>query len=355
MAQSKDTCTVLDLVVQPAFCVKKGIITAANPAALGCMVRPGDSVDHLLYTGQAEYAEFTGGCLYLMLKIAGQLRGASVTKTDDGDVFLLEQENNQTELQAMALAATELRKPLSAVMTIADDLIRNADQQQRAQFSKLTRGLYQMLRISYNMSDAGHYSAALPPTELQNITAVFSEIFSSAEGLVRQASLSLKFTNLSQDVFCLADKEKLERAILNMLSNAIKFTPAGGIIEAKLTKKGNLLVLSVQDNGEGIGEGIQGSIYHRYRRPPGIEDGRFGIGLGMVLIRAVAAQHGGTLLLDQPGDRGTRITMTLAIRQRRDGNVSSPIFQVDYTGGRDHKLIELADCLPAALYDPKSE
>lgn len=351
MAQSKDTYTVLDLVVQPAFCVNGGIITAANPAALGCMVQPGVPIAPLLHTGGAEYEEFTGGCLYLSVIIEGKTWGASVTKTEDGDIFLLEQAQNQAELQAMALAATELREPLSAVMTIADDLLASAEESQKETLSRLTRNLYQMLRISYNMSDAGYYSVCTAPNQLQNITAVLGDAFSHARELVAAAGVTLHFSNLSQDLFCLVDKEKLERAVLNILSNAVKFTPAGGTIDAKLTRKGNLLSLSVHDSGEGVAEGVQGSLFHRYRRQPGIEDGRFGIGLGMVLIRGVATQHGGTVLLDRPDGRGTRITMTLAIRQRTDSGVSSPVFRVDYAGGRDHALIELSDCLPPALYE----
>ena len=71
------------------------------------------------------------------------------------------------------------------------------------------------------------------------------------------------------------------------------------------------------------------------------------------LIRRTAAQHGGTILLEHPEDCGTRITMTLAIRQNTETIVSSPTFRLDYAGGRDRRLLEYADSLPAKLYDAK--
>ena len=78
-----------------------------------------------------------------------------------------------------------------------------------------------------------------------------------------------------------------------------------------------------------------------------------GIGLGMVLIRSAAAAHGGTVLVRRMPDGGTSITMTLAIRKKTDSTLTSPILHMDYAGGFDHALMELADVLPARLYAPE--
>ena len=150
----------------------------------------------------------------------------------------------------------------------------------------------------------------------------------------------------------LSDTQKLERMVFNILSNAIKFTPAGGNITAKLTRRGTRMYLSVCDTGSGIAENLRSSMFTRYNREPGLEDGRCGIGLGMVLIRSTAALHGGTVLVDRPDDCGTRITVSMAIRQG-DNALRSPRLRIDYAGERDHGLIELSDVLPAELYDPE--
>ena len=355
MAQSNDIYGMLDLMDRPGFCVQDQKIVKVNSAAALHMLTPGEDITNLLHTGHAEYGEFAGGCLYLTLKMADQIWGASVTRMGDTDIFLLEQEEDQTELQAMALAALELREPLTSVMTIADDLLPAAAAQVSPEavekVSRLNRGLYQMLRIVFNMSDASRYASAATPTETSNVCALLEDVFSSAGERIAQAGLTFHFTNYPQPVFCLADKEKLERAVLNILSNAIKFTPAGGSIDAKLTKKGNLLVLSVQDSGNGVSESLKGKVFNRFRRIPTIEDSRFGIGLGMVLIRSAAAQHGGTVLVDQPEGQGVRVTMTMAIRETKQTTVRSPMIRVDYAGGRDHQLIELSDSLPATAFD----
>lgn len=111
-----------------------------------------------------------------------------------------------------------------------------------------------------------------------------------------------------------------------------------------------MLYLSVQDSGEGMRPEVQGSIHARFRRKPGLEDSRFGIGLGMVMIRSAAAAHGGTVLIDHPEGCGTRLTMSIAIRQNTDNVVRSNVLRVDYAGERDHPLLELSEVLPVELY-----
>ena len=358
MDRELDAMGMLDLMVSPGFCVKDNRIIACNAAAESLLFSPGMDISPLLTTGRQEYAEFSGGCLYLTLSVSGCSWGFSVHRRGELDVFRLEEDADRAEFQSMALAARELREPLAGVMTTAERLFPMSaldnDPFLREQAARLNRGLYQMLRILGNMSDAGSYGAPqAADMETLNVQSVFQEIFDQVQSLVTHAGLTLRFENLPQRLFCLADREKLERAVLNIISNALKFTPAGGTIEARLTRQGNQLRLTVRDTGEGIPDSIRGSVHSRYRRQSGIEDSRFGIGLGMVLIRSAAAIHGGTVLIDQPEGCGTRITMTMQIRQNTSGDVRSPRLRIDYAGERDHSLVELSDILPAALYDRK--
>ena len=80
MEQLCDTIQMLDLIVQPALCVKGGRIIKLNQAAQHLLLSPDGDINSLLLTGKEEYAAFEGGCLYLTMKIAGQSFGASVTR-----------------------------------------------------------------------------------------------------------------------------------------------------------------------------------------------------------------------------------------------------------------------------------
>ena len=359
MEQTEELYTLLNLMDRPAFYVKDGTVSCTNSAARQLLVRDGDLILPLLQTGIQEYEDFRDGCLYLTLSLSGGSRGASVTRTTAGDLFVLEQEDVQTDLQAMALAAQELRQPLTSILAVADRLFplagADSDPNTLEQAARINRGLFQMLRIVGNMSDAYRYSLETGANqETRDVGAIIEEIFKNAAPLIAHAQITLRYTGLEESILCLADEEKLERAVNNILSNAVKFTPAGGTIDARMTRKGHMLYLTVQDSGEGISEPVKGNLYTRFQRAPGIEDSRFGIGLGAVLIRAAATCHGGTVLMEQAPGQGYRITMTLAIRQNKDGTLRSPRFRTDYAGERDHRLIELSEVLPPALYSKNS-
>lgn len=342
---------VLGLLDRPAFCVQNGIIIETNAAATGRMIETGTPIANILKTGLEEYNAFSQGCLFLSLSVADQTLGASVRKMKDYDIFRIEQEDDNRELQAMALAAQELRRPLSSVMVTADRLFPLEGTDSDGNAARLNRGLLQMLRVIGNMSDAIRYTTATAEHQtLQDLTAVIGEVFRKASALSQQAGITLEYEDYPESVWSLADAEKLERAILNIISNAQKFT-GEGIIRAKLTRRGNKLYLTVQNSCADGHMPNCADFFSRYTREAAIEDGRFGIGLGMVLIRSAAALHGGTVLVDQPDGSGLRVTMTLSIRQG-DVQLRSPIRKIDYSGGHDQALVELSETLPASLYTP---
>lgn len=353
MEQFQTVSGMLDLMQRPAFCVQNQTIVKVNTAAAPFLIETGADVKSLIHIGAEEYTEFGGGCLYLTLSISGHIHGASVVRVEDLDIFTIEQEDADPRMQALALAARELREPLSNVMTMTDQLfpaLETDDCKMQDQISRINRGLFQMLRILGNMSDAEHYTTDTGVRqEIRDICAVMAEIFNRGTALAAHAGVALHYTGYPESVYTLADAQKLERMVLNILSNALKFTPAGGSITAKLTRRGTRMYLSVTDSGRGIAENLQGNLFTRYCREAAVEDSRYGLGLGMVLIRSTATVHGGTVLVDHPDGAGTRITVSFAIRQG-DATVRSPRMRIDYAGERDHGLIELSDVLPAHLY-----
>lgn len=354
MNQITDAMDMVEHLRQPAFCVQDGTIVKVNAAASGRMIQPGTPVEQLLKTGTEEYRDFTDGCLFLSLNVCDQELGFSVSRKNGFDLFQLEQDAEGCELQALALAARELREPLASIMISADHLFP-ADSDDPAaitQISRINQGLFQMLRLISNMSDAGRYAASGSVSmEVKNISALFDEIVTKAAALVEHAGIQLEYSGIPEPVYGLVNPELLERAVLNIISNALKFTPSGGFIRAKAQRRGNKLYLSILDSGSGIPESARNNLFSRHTREPGLEDGRFGIGLGFVIIRSAAQQHGGTVLVDHPADSGTRVTMTLAIRSGNADQVRSPILRVDYAGERDHGLLELSDVLPSELYN----
>lgn len=353
MEERKDMLGMLDMMIRPGFCVKEKKIIRVNQAASGLGLAPGMAIEALMQTGQEEYRDLRQGTLFLTLRLTGGSCGATVSRLEDMDVFLLEQEADDQELRTMALAARELREPLSNVMVTAERLFPmtalGEDPQLQDQVARLNKGLYQILRVLGNMSDANRMAGACRQ-EMRELGSFFGELFARAREVLAYTGLTIRYQGPDAPVYGLVSAEQIERAVLNILSNALKFTPRGGTIDVSLSRRGHFLRLSVWDSGPGIADDLRGTVFSRYLRQPALEDSRYGIGLGMVLIRRAAANHGGTVLLDQPEGKGTRVTMTIDLRRKPDPNLRSQILTVDYTGERDHWLVELADSLPPEAF-----
>lgn len=345
MEKNKELRDWLNLLIRPGFYVEEGRITQVNAAAQGLLLEPGMDIAPLITSGLESYQNFQTGCLYVQLNLSDTTFQGCVTKDGSADVFTLESDNGDTALQALSLAARELRSPLSAVM----HGVQAMREENNPQAAALNRGLYQLLRLVGNMSDAVRWPGNAR-METADLTAFFDELFEKTAVFAQAAGIRLEYQGLSKPLLCLADRDLLERAVLNLLSNAFKFTPKGGIVRVTLFTGGTSLRLSVWDNGPGIAQEIQGNLFSRYLRQPGIEDSRFGLGLGMVLVRSAAAAHGGAVLIDQPEGWGTRVTLTIALRRETAGVLRSPTMRIDYAGERDHALTELSDCLPISLY-----
>jgi len=343
----------LELIDRPAFCVTDGVVVASNAAAQSRTISVGTDIHNVVTDHFDTYNNFNG-CLFLTISVGGIPCKASVNRTKDCDVFVLEQNSDEDQLQTLALAAQQLRIPLSNIMTVTDRLLnqlKDTGIETQQQAGQIQHGLFQLLRIISNMADSGSYQGnTLSGMEMTNITGLFREIIEKAQVISENAGVQLTYAEPQTVVLCLANPEKLERAVYNILSNALKFSPAGSTVEAKLSLVGKQISFTVCNP---CTEPVQEcAFWNRYRREPTIEDNRRGLGLGMTLIGAVATAHGGTVLIDHPDRQKTRVTMTIALQKDEGTAVRSPILQIgDYAGGRDKALLEFADLLSTDAYD----
>lgn len=344
MEQRTEEIELLELLPRPVFCVKNGIITRLNQPAKKLYLREGLPVEALLEAGSENYAAYCGGLLYVTLTIHGQSFGASIVRMGKEDLFTLDQQFENDELRILALAARELRAPLTDAMLTVQQL-----SQEDAALKKLNRSLYQLLRVIGNMSDASGSSLSFRP-ERQNVDAVFREIAEKVTALSDTAGIEITYTGLQTDCSCVFDRQLMERAVLNMVSNAQKFTPKGGAIHMQLRASGKQFCFSATDTGSGISEQEQATLFSRYLREPCLEDSRHGIGLGMLLIRNAAALHRGAVLVDHPEGSGTRVTVTFCSLPDDMVKLHTALLRTDYAGEQDHALIELSEFLSYDKY-----
>ncbi len=109
-----------------------------------------------------------------------------------------------------------------------------------------------------------------------------------------------------------ADARRLRQVVFNLLANAVRFTPEGGVVRATARREGGELLIAVSDTGPGIAAGEQELIFERFRQGGDVRDGE-GTGLGLPLSRALVELHGGRLWVESRPGEGSTFVLALPV------------------------------------------
>lgn len=337
--------TILSQMNQPAFLVQNGVITAVNGNAANHFAETGMDIGEMIVAGKEEYSQLTQGSLYLTIEICGTQYPCCVSCLENAQLFTLELDTAKAELQVLSLVAQQLSFPISELSVLFNQL-EDVDENKK---SKISQSLFRLRRMIGNMADASRYTTAQAAQNTADIAALFGEILEKAQTLLSESGINLVYTVPNGPVYSQVNQELIRRAVYNLLSNGAKFSDQGSNIDARLIQSGNKLYFTVSSKNSNKNLAA-GNLFNRYTRQPGLEERKYGLGLGMALIHAAAMAHNGTVLIQQDPDEMIRITMTLSITKGNDNTVRSPQLFPDVYGGNDQALIELSDVLSSELY-----
>ena len=358
MDQINDIFQLRDLVPYPLFTVKDGTVQDVNKYAAALLILPGTPVEKLVICGE-EYAQLEdGGTMALELGMEGYRFRASVTRKQGLDLFLLEQSENEVVQQALATASGALRIPLQHIFGGIQDiqlLVKPEDPVLQKYLRQITKGAFEALRMVANMSDVTYYSQA--PNELNalDLTQELGEVARKAATLLEQVGITLTFSSSLPHKIFMANLQKLERALHNLILNAATYRSSteDAWIRVELKEIKDQIHLVVTDNGQGIRDDVFATLFTRYLRQPCWEDRGFGLGQGLPLVRAIAQNHGGTVLVERLSPSGTKVTMTIQAVEYDPSLVSTTRFPMDYSSEFDHAFTELGSLLPSEAF-PKT-
>jgi signal transduction histidine kinase len=132
----------------------------------------------------------------------------------------------------------------------------------------------------------------------------------------RQVTLQLTIADDIQPIA--ADPDRLRQVLLNVLTNSLKFTDAGGSVEVRACSANDHARLIVRDTGRGIAPAALPHVFERFRQGSAADAGGLGLGLGLTIARAIVQLHGGTIAIESPGlNQGTTCTIVLPLEARR--------------------------------------
>lgn len=222
----------------------------------------------------------------------------------------------------MADASHELRTPLSVMSTAAgvtlkkehreEEEYREALQMMAEQTRRLSRIVQDMFILA--RADAGHYPLQNRALYLNDLLA---EVARAGGLLASDKGVTVELTNLPEAAFH-GDEDLLRQMVMNLMDNAVKFTPARGVVRLSLTRRADEYLLSVSDTGPGIPAPARDHVFERFYRADKArsrsEDG--GAGLGLAIARWIAQAHDGDLELADSGGTGATFVARLPLPSR---------------------------------------
>lgn len=224
----------------------------------------------------------------------------------------------QAKDQVIGLVSHELRTPISAVqgaMQLLERLLpATSDAKVRELVALAKRNADRLLALVNDLLDLDRLeagSAAFEPADLA-MGEVFAIARDATVPLADRAGVTLEFTRGEQRAR--GDAKWLSHVVINLVGNAIKFTPAGGRVTVDCAPRAGMLEVRVTDTGRGIPAEKIGQIFERFvqvERRDATEKG--GSGLGLAIAKAVVLQHGGRIWVESTVGRGTTFAFTLPL------------------------------------------
>lgn len=225
---------------------------------------------------------------------------------------LAEQELARREF--LSNIAHELRTPLMAATGFLQMLQKGqfSGDQVTAGIDTVARNVQQIATLVNDILFLQEMDLVLPEFQEVDMNEVARAVMEKYEEKAVERTVNLRFAPTPSLSPVSGDPKSLERALMALVDNAIKFSPKGGDVNVRLGEKDGYVRVAVEDHGIGISKENQPRIFDRFYHLEKHEDNLFsGIGLGLSITRQVIKQHNGNLELDSILGKGTTFTMTL--------------------------------------------
>jgi PAS domain S-box-containing protein len=231
----------------------------------------------------------------------------------------------------LANLSHELRTPMNAIIGWTH-LLRTGrleDSQRQRALESIDRGARSQAKLIEDLLDvsrivSGKLNLTLRPVDL---AAVIDAAVESQRPAAQTKALKVERSATPPDFTVLGDAGRLQQVFLNILSNAVKFTPTSGRIDITLASRGGDAEVAIADTGEGISAEFLPYVFDRFRQADGTSTrSHMGLGLGLAIVRHVVELHGGTVRVASLGEgKGATFTVTIPLATGVEGTPQRPL------------------------------
>jgi len=227
--------------------------------------------------------------------------------------------------QFLANMSPKFRTPLNAILGYTHMLLHGVtgpvSDQQRKSLTRIDSNSQHLLALINDILDITRIEAGRMPLNLSSfeIPGLVNEVMSELEPIIKRSSLRVTARMARTLRPIKSDRQKVKQIVLNLLSNALKFTPAGSVtIAASYDERKRWVAISVQDTGVGIAREDQAKVFEDFRQLDASPTrGYGGTGLGLSICRRLAQMLGGTIELNSNVNKGSTFILRLPVRLRR--------------------------------------
>jgi signal transduction histidine kinase len=248
----------------------------------------------------------------------------------------VEREIRLAELRSQFVSSVshELKTPLTAIRMFAETLLLGRSPRPEVSQEYLETIVNESERLTRLLNNVLDFSKIEQGTKTYRLTP------QSAPAMVRTAVSAMQYplaqqgfelrVHISENVPTLAaDADGIQQALLNLLSNAMKYSGEGRVIELDLTQRDGHAVIAVTDRGIGIAASEHKRIFEKFYRVPGIDNQRIaGTGLGLTLVDHVARAHGGRVTVTSEPGAGSTFALVLPLSDGGAGPVAEAVAAV---------------------------
>jgi signal transduction histidine kinase len=240
-------------------------------------------------------------------------------------------ELDQIKSRFFANISHELRTPLTLLLAPLETLLHrfngSLDEETRNMLVTMHSNGMRLLKLINDLLDLVRLESGRMEVKREPL-----EVAEFVKGLASAARQVADDKRLRLETFVdpavgtvLADRDKLEKVVLNLLFNALKFTPAGGRVELRAEKRGEALMLIVSDTGMGISEKNLPHVFDRFWQADGSSKRKYqGVGIGLALVKELVEIHGGKVTVQSQEGKGTTFTVTLPYQKAVPAQTPKP-------------------------------
>ncbi len=284
-------------------------LTGREPAS-GRIARPDGSVVTYANVPLPDGAVLTG---YLDVSDSAKVEAALVVRAQALD------EANKLKSSFIANVSHEIRVPMNTIVGFAEILTQeyfgSLNKRQKEYGEGILDASQGLMQVVGNILDLALIEAGTMTLDVDSVDlhAGMVSVLSLVRERARRKSLILEFDCPADIGWIVADERRIRQVLLNLLSNAIQFTPVRGTVRVSADRQGEDMVLKVSDTGIGIPQGEQNRAFEAFERRPEPDTGHAGAGLGLSIVKQFIELHGGSVEIKSIPNKGTTVTCRLPV------------------------------------------